>query len=40
MPELSGAGLWTTPSDLARFGIEIMKALKDQSTFLEKRRLS
>lgn len=36
MPELSAAGLWTTPSDLARFGIEIMKALKSESTFLEK----
>ncbi len=37
MPELSAAGLWTTPSDLARFGIEIMKALKSESTFLEKK---
>lgn len=36
MPELSAAGLWTTPSDLARFGIEIMKALKSESRFLEK----
>ncbi len=27
----------TTPSDLARFGIEIMKALKSESTFLEKK---
>ena len=40
MPELSAAGLWTTPSDLARFGIEIMKVLKSQSAFLEKRQLS
>jgi len=40
MPELSAAGLWTTPSDLARFGIEIMKALKSESTFLEKRQPS
>ncbi len=37
MPELSAAGLWTTPSDLARFGIEIMKALKSESKFLEKK---
>lgn len=36
MPELSAAGLWTTPSDLARFGIEIMKALKNESKYLEK----
>ncbi len=35
MPELSAAGLWTTPSDLARFGIEIMKALKSESTLLK-----
>ncbi len=37
MPELSAAGLWTTPSDLAQVGIEIMKALKSKSTFLEKK---
>lgn len=36
MPELSAAGLWTTPSDLGRFGIEIMEALKNESTFLKK----
>lgn len=36
MPELSAAGLWTTPSDLAYFGIEIMKALKSESILLEK----
>ena len=34
---MSAAGLWTTPSDLARFGIEIMKALKNKSKFLEKK---
>lgn len=37
MPELQAAGLWTAPSDLARFGIEIMKALKGESTCFEKK---
>jgi CubicO group peptidase (beta-lactamase class C family) len=37
MPELSAAGLWSTPSDLARFGIEIIKALKNESSFFEKK---
>jgi len=36
MPELSAAGLWTTPSDLARLGIEVMKALKNESVYLKK----
>ena len=36
MPELSAASLWTTPSDLALFGIEIMKALKGESVALKK----
>jgi len=37
MPELSAAGLWTTPSDLAQLGTEIMKALKGESTFITKK---
>lgn len=37
MPELSAAGLWTTPTDLSIFGIEIMKAINDNSRFMSKR---
>ncbi|MCL2549140.1 MAG: beta-lactamase family protein, partial [Symbiobacteriaceae bacterium] len=36
MPELAAAGLWATPSDLALFGITMMKALKGQSSVISK----
>jgi CubicO group peptidase (beta-lactamase class C family) len=31
-PEMAAAGLWTTPSDLARAGIELQRALRGEKT--------
>ena len=36
MPELAAAGLWTTPSDLARYGIELMNAYHGNSQLISK----
>ena len=33
-PEMAAAGLWTTPSDLARYAIEIQKSLVGQSNLV------
>jgi CubicO group peptidase (beta-lactamase class C family) len=35
-PEMGAAGLWTTPTDLAKVGLEIQRAVRGESTFLPK----
>jgi CubicO group peptidase (beta-lactamase class C family) len=37
-PEMAAAGLWTTPSDLARFGIEIQKSREGRSNIVLKKQ--
>ena len=37
-PEMAAAGLWTTPSDLARFGIEVWKASRGESNKIIERK--
>lgn len=38
-PEMAAAGLWTTPSDLARFLIHLQRTLRDETTSILDRQL-